>query len=211
MRIKRMFLQLIIAGLVLSGFTFATAAAEKTTTRTKSADKATASQKIDINSASEAELETLPGVGKTTAKKIISNRPYSSVLDLKKAGLSTKAIQKVQPLASARRINEPAGAAASKSQTEPAARSTSRSRSATIESSTSSSQLEKTEPSSPTRTSSSEDAAAAKSGKVWVNTDSKVYHRPGDRWYGKTKEGKYMTEKEAEAAGYRESKQGGEQ
>ena len=34
-------------------------------------------------------------------------------------------------------------------------------------------------------------------GMVWVNTDSKIFHREGDRWYGKTKHGKYVTEAEA--------------
>ena len=50
---------------------------------------------------------------------------------------------------------------------------------------------------------SSQDIAAAKaSGKVWVNTDSGVYHK-GGRWYGKTKAAKFMTESEAKAAGYK--------
>jgi hypothetical protein len=52
--------------------------------------------------------------------------------------------------------------------------------------------------------SSPEIAAAQASGKVWVNTESGVYHKSG-RWYGKTKAGKFMTESEAKAAGYKEA------
>jgi hypothetical protein len=44
---------------------------------------------------------------------------------------------------------------------------------------------------------------ANSAGTVWVNTDSGVYHKPGTRWYGKTKQGKYMTEADAQKAGYR--------
>ncbi len=44
-------------------------------------------------------------------------------------------------------------------------------------------------------------APGAAPNKVWVNTASNVYHCPGDRYYGKTKAGKYMTEPEARAAG----------
>jgi len=43
-------------------------------------------------------------------------------------------------------------------------------------------------------------------GMVWVNTESRVYHKPGSRYYGKTKQGKYMTEADAIKAGYHAAK-----
>ena len=40
------------------------------------------SDRVNINDASQSQLEDLPGIGKTTADKIIGNRPYTSVDDL---------------------------------------------------------------------------------------------------------------------------------
>ena len=47
--------------------------------------------------------------------------------------------------------------------------------------------------------------SAQASGQVWVNTESKVYHKSG-RWYGKTKQGKFMSEADAQKAGFHEDK-----
>lgn len=53
------------------------------TTHTRSS-KATAGSKLDINSASEQELQTLPGIGPATAAKIVQGRPYRAKSDLLK-------------------------------------------------------------------------------------------------------------------------------
>lgn len=44
-------------------------------------------------------------------------------------------------------------------------------------------------------------APGAAPDKVWLNLTTRVYHCPGDRYYGRTKDGKYMTESEAKASG----------
>lgn len=70
-----------------------------------------------------------------------------------------------------------------------------------------------TESSSPAsgRTATSTSAATvhsapSTSGQVWVNTKSGVYWKPGTAYYGKTKQGEYLTESDARAKGYRAAK-----
>lgn len=48
-------------------------------------------------------------------------------------------------------------------------------------------------------------ADAKTKGLVWVNLNSKVYHSDGE-FFGKTKNGKFMTEADAKKAGYRAAK-----
>ena len=48
-------------------------------------------------------------------------------------------------------------------------------------------------------------ADAKSKGMVWVNTESKVYHKDG-KYYGNTKHGQFMTEADAQKAGYKAAK-----
>jgi hypothetical protein len=49
---------------------------------------------------------------------------------------------------------------------------------------------------------------SSESRQVWVNTATGVYHYPGTRWYGNTKQGKFMSEADARALGFRPAKNG---
>jgi len=212
--------------------------------------------KVDLNSASQSELEELPGVGTATAKRIIAGRPYKTVDDLSKSGVSASEIARLTPLVS---VGSPKSGAQPKlagekqsakpdagnptpdshskinlntaTQTELealpgvgpatakkiiAARPLSR-LSDLSKSGVSQSEITRLTPlvtvgsGTSTKTETPDDATPArvppKPGMVWVNTDSKIFHRPGDRWYGKTKQGQFMTEQEAIKQGFRESKE----
>ena len=60
--------------------------------------KAAAKLALDLNTATTQELQELPGVGEATARKIIAGRPYSSVDDLAKAGVTARTLDGIRSL-----------------------------------------------------------------------------------------------------------------
>jgi competence protein ComEA len=85
------FTLLISAALILGAGVTQTFAAKKADTQKSIAGL------VDINNATQKELEGIKGVGAATAKKIIASRPYKSVDELSKAGLSAKAVDSIKP------------------------------------------------------------------------------------------------------------------
>ena len=177
--------------------------------------------KVDVNTATQEQLEALPGVGEAYAKKIIASRPYSSVADLSRAGLPASTVDKITPLVSASKPKKETAAKSAETKpakTEKAAKSSSSASSAAPAPAAAAAPAATGAPGPgpATRSTASKSAPASDvaarpapaKGMVWVNTATKVYHYEGDQWYGKTKEGKYMTEQDAIKAGYRASKEG---
>ena len=193
----------------------APASAAKTKAEPKQAPSAAVPKDlVDLNTASQADLEALPGVGVSTAKKIIAGRPYVSVADLKKAGVSQRTISKIQDQVT---VSTGASSPSAYTSPKPAPKPSG-------ESSEGTSPPEKTKTNQPVAQTQAPPPSGNSSGQasgseskpqattvlgseqVWVNLDSKIYHKQGDRWYGKTKNGKYMSEQDAVAAGYRAAK-----
>jgi competence protein ComEA len=233
----------------------------KTTKTEAAATTATAGGAlVDLNTASEKELEELPGVGKATAAKIVAGRPYASVDDLTKAGVSKGTIAKITPLvttgtakattAAAKGATRTTAGTSAKTQAETA---TTAGAGALIDVNTATQkELEalpgvgeviagkiiagrpyatvddlakagvgpKTLDKIRSLVTVGETAGTAavtpaqkppSKGMVWVNTGTGVYHFEGDRWYGATKQGKFMSEADAIKAGFRAAKTGGAQ
>ena len=63
-------------------------------------------------------------------------------------------------------------------------------------------------PAAPAAPTSKDITDATARGDVWLNLNTKVYHKAGDKNYGTTKKGKFMSEADAQKAGGHLSKEG---
>jgi competence protein ComEA len=125
--VKLMIASLLTLCLVVPGFAATNAETKKDApARVGSSKKAApkndaAAKPVDLNNATQKELESLKGIGPARAKKIIANRPYKSVDELSKAGLSKKQIDELKTNVVVGAV--PAAMPAAKVQPAPAAKS----------------------------------------------------------------------------------------
>jgi helix-hairpin-helix protein len=186
-----------------------------------SSDKAAAQGRVDVNSASKEELQALPGIGPALADKIIQNRPYKSKRELVSRSVIPESTYKdVKDQLVAHKGSEQNSSSSSTGANPPGAekeRSSSSAKSSSDESSKSESNSRQSEPATAQESTSDKSSTASETttaqtppekGMVWVNLRTKIYHREGDRWYGKTKHGKFMSEADAVKEGYRAAKNG---
>ncbi len=189
---------------------------------TKPATQATT--RVDLNTASQAQLDQLPDIDPATAKTIIANRPYSSVDDLSKAGIPTSTIDRLRPLVkvgASGKVAGKTGTAVDKGAAGAAKGAEAGAAGAKKGANKAAEGVEKGVGAAASGVQKGAEATAGAMGKVrekvtgtagkqppqkgmvWVDTTAGVYYVAGDVRYGNTDNGEWMTPAAARKAGYK--------
>ena len=96
-------IRFVIAVLLVLGMGMATTAAQESARKNTESSSASASAPINLNTASVAQLETLPGIGRSTAERILEyrqkNGSFKKIEDLMNVrGVGEKSFLKLKPL-----------------------------------------------------------------------------------------------------------------
>ena len=99
---------LVIAGLAVALLSATVWLIRDTKELVSTPEPAEGSLIVNINTASEEELESVPGVGPARAAQIIAGRPYESVDELQKiAGISGKTFDSLLPFVTVKDETQP--------------------------------------------------------------------------------------------------------
>ncbi len=96
-------IRFVIAVLLALGIGMATPAAQESSRKNTESSSASASAPINLNTASVAQLETLPGIGRSTAERILEyrqkNGSFKKIEDLMNVrGVGEKSFLRLKPL-----------------------------------------------------------------------------------------------------------------